>query len=213
MYAFRCSRARLFGANGSYETVQGPEGNDGRPRDTAHGSTGHGARLDELTPSFSTDIITCTRTVLTTDDPPLVTFFLSHGINACLPRSSRLSPFFTSPLLVCPRCLASVAPADRFFSLTLLYETTPRFSRRIATATKHTHDISQSPPSLLAVLPPLQPRLPCDIHGSLSRRPGATPPDGDIYHLSTRPLLNLQRNHVTSFSLSLDSSVRIGQCI
>lgn len=44
---------------------------------TATAQRTHGTsrlRVDELTPSFSTDIITYTRTVLTTDDPPLVTF-------------------------------------------------------------------------------------------------------------------------------------------
>lgn len=137
MYAFRCSRARLFGANGSYETVRGPEGNDGRPQDI--GTRFHGARstsgleLDELTPSFSTDIITCTRTVLTTDDPPLVTFFQSRGINACLP--SLLSALLRYLL---PRCsfVRAVSRASHQLTASFLSHSFTRRLRDLADASQ-----------------------------------------------------------------------------
>lgn len=78
----------------------------------------------------------------------------SHGIR--LPLASRtLSPLFTSLPLVSPRWLVNVVTADHSFYHTLLPDD-PRFSWRIAAATKHTHDVGQSPPLPLTVLPPLE---------------------------------------------------------
>lgn len=106
---------------------------------TAHRTHGTSRfRADQLTPSFSTDIITCTRTVLTIDDPPLVTFFPLHDIR--LSRFSYIPSLFTSLPFVWPRCLTIVVTADRSLSHTLLPDDL-RFSWRIASATKHTHDI------------------------------------------------------------------------
>lgn len=103
------------------------ETHEGTRDTTAHGHVSTEPERS-LRHRFATDLITCTRTVLTTNDPPLVTFFLlSHA------RFTRLS---SAPLCLPPTIYVLVARSSAlsteprtswplsFLPLTLFYETT-----------------------------------------------------------------------------------------
>lgn len=139
----RCKRVPLF-ARATFRSsrvirvVRKPAENDGRPRHRTHGTSR--LRVDGLTPSFSTDIITYTRTVLTTDDPPLVTFSRCTLFVSLVPR------IFLHYLLLCRSFGRAVSQASQQLTalfLTLFYETT----RDLADASQqqqNTHTTSAS---------------------------------------------------------------------